>query len=129
MNIRLAGALREGGLCVKVGGKMKMLYNISPQNGAARAGRRMAIARNFDALAVIFPFELKSYADTSLPVEFVGHPFTAGDYVAPVRYDAAGPVLLLPGSRRQAVARVLPALLAGVAEFSRENAERPAVVL
>jgi lipid-A-disaccharide synthase len=128
-NIRLAGALRERGLSVKGGGKIKMLYYISPQIWASRAGRRFAIAQNFDALAVIFPFELKSYADTSLPVEFVGHPFTTEEYMAPVRYDAGGPVLLLPGSRRQAVARIFPALLAGFAEFSRENADQQAVVL
>jgi lipid-A-disaccharide synthase len=128
-NIRLAGALRERGLSVKGGGKIKMLYYISPQIWASRAGRRFALARNFDALAVIFPFELKSYADTPLPVEFVGHPFVAADYVSPVRYDPAGPILLLPGSRRSAVARIFPTLLAGFAEFSRENADQRAVVL
>ena len=73
--------------------------------------------RDLDAMAVIFPFEPKCYADTSLPVEFVGHPFVALDYVPPVRYDPAGPVLLLPGSRKQAVARIFPVLLAGFARF------------
>ena len=33
-------------------------------------------------MAVIFPFEPKHYADTTLPVEFVGHPFVAEDYAA-----------------------------------------------
>jgi lipid-A-disaccharide synthase len=80
-------------------------------------------------MAVIFPFEVKCYADTSLPVEFVGHPFVAPGYVSPVRYDPAGPVLLLPGSRVQAVRRIFPVLLAGFAEFSRERADIPAVVL
>ena len=37
----------------------------------------------------------------------------APGYVSPVRHDAAGPVLLLPGSRRQPVERIFPALLAG----------------
>jgi lipid-A-disaccharide synthase len=74
---------------------------------------------------VIFPFEVKCYADTSLPVEFVGHPFTASDYVAPVRYDADGPILLLPGSRRQAVARIFPPMLAGFHAYG----EREAVVI
>jgi lipid-A-disaccharide synthase len=46
-----------------------------------------------------------------------------------VRYDPAAPILLLPGSRRSAVARIFPALLAGFAEFSRENAGQQAVVL
>ena len=55
--------------------------------------------------------------DTGLPVEFVGHPFTAPDYAAPVSHDPTGPVLLLPGSRVKAVARIFPAILAGFRQF------------
>jgi lipid-A-disaccharide synthase len=124
-NLRLAAALRERGLSAKAGGKIKLLYYISPQIWASRRGRRFGMARDLDALAVIFPFEVECYADTSLPVEFVGHPFGAPSYVPPVRYDPAGPVLLLPGSRQQAVARIFPALLAAQRAFG----ERPAVVI
>jgi lipid-A-disaccharide synthase len=74
---------------------------------------------------VIFPFEVSCYADTDLKVTFVGHPFVAEGHEPPVRYDAGGPVLLLPGSRRQAVARIFPALLAGHAA----HGGREAVVL
>ncbi|MBI4621861.1 MAG: lipid-A-disaccharide synthase [Verrucomicrobia bacterium] len=125
LNLRLAAALRERGLSAKGGGKIKVLYYISPQIWAWKAGRRFAMARDLDAMAVIFPFEPKCYADTALPVEFVGHPFMAADYVSPVRYDLAGPVLLLPGSRRQAVGRIFPLLLAGLRAFG----EREGVVL
>jgi lipid-A-disaccharide synthase len=114
---------------VKGGGKIKTLYYISPQIWAWKAGRRFAMARDLDAMAVIFPFEVKCYADTALPVEFVGHPFVAPDYAAPVSYDPAGPVLLLPGSRKQAVARIFPVLLAGFAEFARAHPGAEAVVL
>ena len=38
-------------------------------------------------------------------------------------------MLLLPGSRRQAVARIFPALLAGYVEFARRHPGRAAVVL
>jgi lipid-A-disaccharide synthase len=124
-NLRLAAALHARGLSVKGGGKIKTLFYISPQIWAWKARRRFTMAQHLDALAVIFPFEVKCYADTSLPVEFVGHPFTARDYVAPVRYDAGGPVLLLPGSRRQAVARIFPLMLAGFRAFD----EREAVVI
>ena len=129
LNLRLAAALRERGLSVKGGGKIKTLFYISPQIWAWKAKRRFTMARDLDALAVIFPFEVKCYADTTLPVEFVGHPFLAPDYASPVRYDPAGPVLLLPGSRKQAVARIFPVLLAGFAEFSRERADVQATVL
>ena len=125
LNLRLAADLRARGLGVKGGGRIRLLYYISPQIWAWKAGRRFAMARDLDALAVIFPFELKSYADTDLPVEFVGHPYGAADYAPPVRYDPAGPVLLLPGSRKQAVARIFPVLLAACQAFG----EIPAVAL
>jgi lipid-A-disaccharide synthase len=118
-NLRLAARLRERGLSVKSGGKVKLLFYISPQIWAWKAKRRFTMARDLDALAVIFPFEPACYKDTTLPVEFVGHPFLAPDYVSPVRYDPAGPVLLLPGSRVQAVERIFPLLLAGFAEFRK----------
>ena len=129
LNLLLAAALRERGLSVKGGGKIKTLFYISPQIWAWKAGRRFAMARDLDAMAVIFPFEVKCYVDTALPVEFVGHPFVAPGHAAPVSYDPAGPVLLLPGSRKQAVGRIFPALLAGFAEFARERPGAEAVVL
>lgn len=129
LNLRLAAALRARGLGVKGGGQIKVLYYISPQIWAWKSGRRFTMARDLDALAVIFPFEVKCYADTSLPVEFVGHPFTAPDYESPVKYDPAGPVLLLPGSRQQAVSRIFPPLLAGFAAWARGRAGARAVVL
>jgi lipid-A-disaccharide synthase len=125
-NLRLAATLRDAGLSVKGGGSIKTLYYISPQIWAWKAGRRFKMARDLDAMAVIFPFERTCYADTALPVEFVGHPFVAADYVAPVRYDPAGPILLLPGSRRQAVTRIFPVLLAG---FQAYGGNRRGVVL
>ena len=124
-NLRLAARLRERGLTVKGGGRIQALYYISPQIWAWKPKRRFTMARDLDALAVIFPFEPASYQDTTLPVEFVGHPFLAADYAPPVRYAAAGPVLLLPGSRVQAVGRIFPRLLGAFAEWR----ERPAVVL
>jgi lipid-A-disaccharide synthase len=128
-NLRLARALREQELSVKGGGRIRALYYISPQIWAWKAKRRFAMARDLDAMAVIFPFEPKCYADTSLPVEFVGHPFVTGDYAAPVEFDARGPVLLLPGSRRQAVARIFPVLRAGFEEFARQRPGARAIVL
>ncbi len=125
LNLRIAAALRERGVSLKGGGGARVVYYISPQIWAWKARRRFTMARDLDAMAVIFPFEPACYADTALPVEFVGHPFLAADYRPPVRFDAAGPVLLLPGSRTQAVRRIFPALLGGF----RASGEREAVVL
>lgn len=124
-NLRLATELRERGLTTKGGGDVWAVFYISPQIWAWKPKRRFTMARDLDALAVIFPFEVASYADTALPVTFVGHPFVQADYVPPVRYDAGGPVLLLPGSRKQAVARIFPVQLRAFAALG----EREAVVL
>ncbi len=126
LNLRIARGLFEKGFSAKAGGPTKTLYYISPQIWASRAGRRFQMAKHLDGLAAIFPFEPAVYADAGLPVSFVGHPFVAGDYTAPVRYDPTGPILLLPGSRRGAVARIFPVLLEAYREF---GGEREAVVL
>jgi len=128
-NLRLAAALRERGISVKGGGAVSLLYYISPQIWAWKRQRRFTMARDLDALAVIFPFEVECYADTELPVDFVGHPFLAPGYVAPVRHDPAGPVLLLPGSRKQAVARIFPVLLAAYRQYRDNGGDREAVVI
>jgi len=128
LNLRIAKGLFERGFSAKAGGPTKTLYYISPQIWASRAGRRFKMAAHLDALAAIFPFEPDRYADTSLPVTFVGHPFVAPDYAPPVRFDANGPVMLLPGSRRQAVGRIFPVFLAAYAKTHAEIRRR-AVVL
>jgi lipid-A-disaccharide synthase len=120
-NLRLAAALRSRGISVKGGGPVKTVYYISPQIWAWKAGRRFAMARTLDAMAVIFPFETACYADTPLPVEFVGHPFVVPDYIAPVSHDPQGAILLLPGSRKQAVARIFPLLLDGFRTFGKRE--------
>ncbi len=126
LNLRIARQLFDRGISAKAGGATKTLYYISPQVWASRAKRRFEMARHLDALAAIFPFEQAVYADTALPVTFVGHPFVSADYLPPVRYDPNGPVLLLPGSRRGVVSRLFPVL---VEAFRALGEARDAVVL
>ncbi|MDP0496269.1 MAG: lipid-A-disaccharide synthase, partial [Verrucomicrobiota bacterium JB024] len=110
-NLRLAERLHKEGISVKGGGATRLLYYISPQIWAWKGHRRFKMAKLLDALAVIFPFEVKCYADTDLPVTYVGHPFTAADYELPLRYAPEGPLLLLPGSRKTPVRRIFPLML------------------
>ncbi len=128
-NLRLAKTLFEKKISVKGGGATKVIYYISPQIWAWKGGRRFAMARHLDAMSVIFPFEIKSYADTTLPVDFVGHPFLSPEYAPPVSYDPTGPIMLLPGSRKQAVSKIFPVMLDGFAELLRSEPQRRAVVL
>jgi lipid-A-disaccharide synthase len=126
LNLRIAAGLFSRGFSAKAGGPTKALYYISPQLWASRAARRFAMAQHLDGLAAIFPFEPAVYGDTTLPVEFVGHPFLAPGHALPVAFDPTGPVLLLPGSRRQVVSRVFPVLLQALAA---SGAARSAVAL
>jgi lipid-A-disaccharide synthase len=121
-NLRLAAALNEQHVAARAGGDVKLLFYISPQIWAWKAGRRFKMAKHLDALACIFPFEVDCYKDTDLPVDFVGHPFLAPDYAPPVRYDPDAPVLLLPGSRKQAVGRIWPLLRDGHAAYAKRGA-------
>lgn len=122
-NLRLARTLRR-----TLPGGPRLAYYIGPQIWAWKAGRRFGMARDLDALGVIFPFEVDSYADTNLAVDFVGHPFVADDAVLPVAVtdDPAAPVLLLPGSRLQPVGRIFPVLLHGFAAWRETAAGRGA---
>ena len=110
-NLRLAKALKQRGISSKGGGGIKVLQYISPQLWAWKANRRFEMAETLDALGIIFPFEQNCYSDVSLPVSFVGHPFSHPSYQSPVEFEETGDLLLLPGSRSQPVSRILPSFL------------------
>ena len=65
-NFRLLPVMRRLGVPV--------VYYVSPQVWAWRAGRLAAIRRDVTRMLVIFPFEADLYARAGVPVEFVGHP-------------------------------------------------------
>jgi lipid-A-disaccharide synthase len=97
----------------------KLIQYVSPQVWASREGRAFQMARDYDLVLSIFPFEKEWYAKRvpRLRVEFVGHPIvdrygeerrTRGER----REDKQRPlVLLLPGSRVGELARHLPVML------------------
>lgn len=124
-NLHLASILKKEGLSVKGGGNIKLLYYISPQIWAWKARRRFKMAETLDALAVIFPFETKCYEDTSLKVDFVGHPFLSKEYESKVYYDKNSPMLFLPGSREIAVGRIFPIMLETLRLMENEEAVVP----
>jgi lipid-A-disaccharide synthase len=120
-NLRVARAAKRVGVPV--------LYYIGPQVWAWRRGRVRTIARRVDRLAVVFPFEPALYAGHDCAVEFVGHPLL--DRVRATRPAAATRaahglaadrplVLLLPGSRRSEIERILPTMLGAVRELAAD---------
>lgn len=96
--------------------KPKIVQYVSPQVWASRPGRAKSMARDFDLLLAIFPFEKAWYAERvpELKVEFVGNP--AADRFNVERSTlnverSKQTVLLLPGSRIGELRRHLPVML------------------
>ena len=92
--------------------------------------KKIQNGKDFGLFGVIFPFELDCYKDVELPVSFVGHPMVEMRKQELVKYDPNGPLLLLPGSREQAIERIFPILLDAfeklVEEFPKFTALVPA---
>jgi lipid-A-disaccharide synthase len=96
-----------------------VVYYISPQIWAWRAGRLKTMRAIADRVLVIFPFEEAIYRDAGMPVEFVGHPLVDLARSSAPRgvflrshglLPDAPTVAVLPGSRPNEVGRILPGL-------------------
>lgn len=114
-NLRFARKMQERGI--------RVIYYICPQVWAWKQGRIKKMERYIDRLLVIFPFEVDLFKGRSIAVDYVGHPladevaaFEASGKAAELEWDAPEGkeqqrLAVLPGSRRQEIERILPALL------------------
>ena len=112
------------------GWQPKIVKYVSPQVWASRPGRAAKMARDFDLLLCLFPFEKDWYARRvpALRVEFVGHPMF-DRYAAPVRKPSQVPtVLLLPGSRRAELKRHLPVIVGAAQLIAAQQTARFSLV-
>lgn len=113
-NLRIASFARQHNL--------KVFYYISPQVWAWKASRVKKIKRDVDQLFVILPFEEEFYKKWNYEVTFVGHPLldaTARFVHQPLNLSSAKPVVaLLPGSRQQEIATMLPVMLQMIPHFA-----------
>ena len=112
-NFRLMRAIKKLGVPV--------IYYVSPQLWAWRAGRIKTMKRIVDRVLPIFPFEEAIYQREGMDVRFVGHPLidlvTPGQTREPLlrslNLDVARPVVaLLPGSRTNELERLAPVMAA-----------------
>jgi lipid-A-disaccharide synthase len=115
-NFKLAKFAKQQGI--------KVLFYVSPQVWAWRAGRVKAYGKVIDMMAVIFPFEVPYYEAENVPVRYVGHPsvdkvhpqHSKADDMARFGLDANKRVVgLLAGSRANEIKRLLPVMLAAAA--------------
>jgi lipid-A-disaccharide synthase len=107
-----------------------VLYYVSPQIWAWRAGRIKQIQQYVDHMAVLFSFEEKIYQLAKVPVTFVGHPL--GDLVKPsmtksdayhfFQFNADQPIVtLFPGSRRSEIQNHLSIMIESVKKIVSEK--------
>lgn len=110
---------------------VRVVYYVTPQLWAWRKGRMRAMQRHVTLALPIFPFEEALYRDAGVPVRFLGHPLV--DAVAAPDPDPAvraarqralrtslgldphrPTVALLPGSRHNELARLVPVVAAAL---------------
>jgi lipid-A-disaccharide synthase len=85
-----------------------VFYYISPKIWAWREGRIERIKKYVDRMAVILPFEKKFYQRHDVDVDFVGNPLL--DTV----------IGIMPGSRRQEIAKLLPLFMQAAVKLNSE---------
>lgn len=109
--------------------EIPVVYYIAPTIWAWNKGRAKPIARDVAQVASIFPFEAEAYKKAGAHVTFVGHPLV--DVVKPsMTKDAAMAhfggkedvrrVLLMPGSRKNEIAGLLPVMLDAARKLSKD---------
>lgn len=119
-NMRIAEWARKQGF--------KNHYYISPQIWAWKESRIKAIKRDVDHMYIILPFEKDFYEKKhNFAVEFVGHPLIdaihnrkstdAVSFRKEHSLDDRPVIALLPGSRKQEIAKMLEGMLSVVNDF------------
>jgi lipid-A-disaccharide synthase len=103
---------------------LRTVNYVAPQVWASRSYRTKQMARDFDLVLALFPFEVPFLEKYGLKAEFVGHPvieraarMTGGDALrARLGLEAQAPLLaLLPGSRSNEIRFILPVFRQAVA--------------
>ena len=121
VNLRLARMVRPLGIPI--------IYYISPQVWAWGHRRLGLIRECVDLMLSILPFEQQFYKDNGVESCFVGH-YLLEDIPADLiasEPPTDGGLALLPGSRRQEIERMLPAMLETACRFNSKLGTRAVV--
>jgi len=97
--------------------RLKVIYYISPQVWAWKENRVKEMKKDIDKMIVIIPFEKEYFKNKwNWDVEYVGHPLaevieSQKSKIKDRKYSDKPIVALLPGSRKQEIAKKLPIML------------------
>jgi len=126
LNMRLAAAAKEMGI--------RTVGYIAPQVWAWGPWRTRRVARVYDELLTILPFEARHFASAGLPTRFTGHPMTDhvasrspdAPFIAELRRGAAGPLIgVFPGSRPHVIRSLAPVLAGALRRLEGVSGIRP----
>ncbi|MCH8554976.1 MAG: lipid-A-disaccharide synthase [Schleiferiaceae bacterium] len=108
-NMRIASFAKVNGI--------KTIYYISPQIWAWKEKRGYQLKKSVDRMLTILPFEKAFYKKFDMDVDFVGHPLLDAiegfEELLPMpnfKEDSRPIIALLPGSRKQEYAAMLPVM-------------------
>jgi lipid-A-disaccharide synthase len=116
-NLRIAKWAKQQGI--------KVIYYISPQVWAWKENRVTQMKENIDKMIIIIPFEKDYFKNKwNWDVEYVGHPLAqvvqgSMSNLKRERFSQKPIVALLPGSRKQEIAKKLP-VMAEVSKYFPE---------
>jgi lipid-A-disaccharide synthase len=123
-NLRIAKWAKQQGLFTGSGGKV--IYYISPQVWAWKENRVKMMKQCIDKMLVILPFEKDYFKNKwNWEVEYVGHPLVEvierhKEQGTRDKFSERPVIALLPGSRKQEIAKKLPVML-GVSKFFTDH--------
>ncbi len=102
---------------------VRTVHYISPKVWVWRSGRIYRMAKAYDLLLCIFPFEPALYEPAGLRAIYVGHPLveqataTRAEADPKLPWDAGERIALLPGSRSAEIRSILPTFLKAACEI------------
>lgn len=111
---------------------VRVFSYIPPSAWAWRKGRAKSCAKLADEFVAIFPFELPVYQAAGANISFVGNPLVDTVHPSMTESEARAffgvpensyPILLLPGSRKQEISLVFPAMLQGARRIAEEQSD------
>jgi lipid-A-disaccharide synthase len=104
---------------------VRTVHYISPKVWVWRSGRIHRMAKAYDLLLCIFPFEPALYEPVGLKAVYVGHPLveqaeiTKAEAAPSLPWDGDNKIALLPGSRMGEIHSILPTFLKAAREIEK----------
>ncbi|MEM1234056.1 MAG: lipid-A-disaccharide synthase [Pseudomonadota bacterium] len=119
---------------VKARSTLRTVHYVAPTVWAWRPGRAIKMARVIDHVLALFPFEPPYIKSAGMACDFVGHPVATLPEVTAAQQAAflarhglrERPIVVLPGSRRTEVTRLMPRFAAALSLSSLRD--RPVIL-